>query len=222
MTDAMKKYYPVMLDINNKACVVVGGGLIGYRKTLSLIQYGASVTVISPDLCKEIQDLVNSDKILWINDYYKSDYLKNIFIVFAATNDENVNQKIYNDSKNQNILTNVVDVPELCDFIMPAVMQQGDLTIAVSTNGKSPTLAKKICEDLNRNFDVNYAIFLDILGEMREKVLKNIANQAERASFLKKIVDSDYLEKLKYLSPETVKQEIDTVLEQFGGVEDEK
>jgi len=218
----MKKYYPVMLDIKAKACLVVGGGFISYRKTLSLLQYGASITVISPDLCKEIQDLVDSDKILWIKDYYKSDYLKNIFIVFAATNDENVNQKIYNDSKNKNILVNVVDVPELCDFIMPAVMQQGDLTIAVSTNGKSPTLAKRICEDLSKNFDVNYAVFIDILGEMREKVTTNITSQTKRVYFFKKIVDSDYLDKLKYLPPEKVKQEIDKVFEQFGGDKDEK
>lgn len=219
-TFTAKKYYPVMLDVSGKSCLVVGGGSVGFRKIISLLQYGSLVRVVSPDICEELTKLHNSEQIIWIKDNYKCEYLENIFLVFAAANNSEVNQKIYDDAKNKNIPVNIVDVPELCDFIMPAVFRQGDLTIAVSTNGKSPTLAKKICEDLSKIFGTNYAVFLDILGELREKAFKNIKNSKKRASFFKKIVYSDYLEKLKYSSSEDIKQEIE--LAYHGGQTDEK
>ena len=210
----MKNYYPVMLDINNKACLVIGGGVVSSRKVISLLENGACVSVLSPDICQEILELHNLAKILWIKDHYKINYLDKFFLVFAATNNSEINKKIYTDAKNKNILVNIVDVPELCDFIMPAVFKQGDLSIAVSTNGKSPTLAKKICEDFSKTFDVNYSVFLNILGELRKKVFENISNQEKRTYFFKKIVYSDYLTRLKHESLEEIKQEIELVYRQ--------
>jgi precorrin-2 dehydrogenase/sirohydrochlorin ferrochelatase len=149
----MKKYYPVMLDISNKNCLVVGGGIIGHRKILSLLHYGACVNLVSPDICSQLEELVASGQIKWTKDNYNSTYLENIFLVIAATNNSEINKEIYFDAKNKKILINVVDTPEFCDFISPAVLEHGDLTIAVSTNGKNPPLAKKVRDDLRSIFD---------------------------------------------------------------------
>lgn len=169
-------YYPVCLDIKNKRCVVVGGGKVAFRKVESLLEAGARVIVISPEIIPALQELVHKEsrfveapfvnKITHLPREYKSgDIKKGTFLVIAATDDLQLNAKIADEAKRLNLLINVVDAPKLCNFIVPATLRRGNLTISVSTSGKSPALAKKIKEDLQNIYGAEYE---DLLNSFKE------------------------------------------------------
>ncbi len=165
---AGKKYYPIMLDIENKNCLVIGGGNVALRKIRALLSCGASVSVISGDLCPELRELAKTGQPEWLSNKYNSEFITGIFLVIAATDDPELNKKIYEDCQYRNILINMVDKPELCGFILPAVYQEGDLTVSVSTSGKSPMMAKLIRDELKNNAEM-----LDIIGKIRGKTKQN-------------------------------------------------
>jgi precorrin-2 dehydrogenase / sirohydrochlorin ferrochelatase len=138
-----RKYYPVLLDLQNKPCLVIGGGVVAKRKILSLIQCNAIVKVISEELCEELTLLYKQGSINWLRRNYREGDIENALLVFASTDNQIVNMQICNEAKQKGIRVNVVDIPEEGDFIVPSKLESGDLTIAISTNGKSPALAKK-------------------------------------------------------------------------------
>ncbi|MDP4145577.1 MAG: bifunctional precorrin-2 dehydrogenase/sirohydrochlorin ferrochelatase [Bacillota bacterium] len=212
----MKKYYPIMLDVENKQCFVIGGGKVAYRKTLSLLEYMASVTVISRDVIEEFKELIELKKIKFINDTYSYEYIKGGYLVYASTNSREVNEKIYRDCIKNNKLVNVVDEPDICNFIVPSKLQRGDLTIAVSTNGKSPTLAKKIREDMEESFDFKYEIFLEIMGDIRKIAPEYIKDIHLRNEFYKEIVYSDIINRIDFENKEQIKEEIYRILISYG------
>ena len=168
-------YYPICLDIKNKKCVVVGGGKVAFRKVESLLEAGAKVIVISPEIIPSLQKLergkpLNKNKITCLLQEYKSgDIKKGTFLVIAASDNSQLNAKIADDAKRLNLLINVVDSPKLCNFILPATLRRGSLTISVSTSGKSPALAKKIKEDLQNIYGTEYEVLVDSLGKLRTK-----------------------------------------------------
>ncbi|MEW6680537.1 MAG: bifunctional precorrin-2 dehydrogenase/sirohydrochlorin ferrochelatase [bacterium] len=135
----MRRYYPIFLDIEGKRCVVVGGGKVAKRKIKGLLRAKADVVVISPDLDEELKK-----KVLWIEREYKNGDLNGSFIAIAATNNKEINQMVYNEAENRGGLVNVGDSPNLCRFIVPSIIQKEDFTIAISSGGKNPSLAKKI------------------------------------------------------------------------------
>ncbi|MEW6481496.1 MAG: bifunctional precorrin-2 dehydrogenase/sirohydrochlorin ferrochelatase [bacterium] len=139
MIEERKRYYPIFLDIEGKRCVVVGGGKVAKRKIERLLEARADVVVISPDLEEGLKE-----RVLWIKREYKNGDLEGAFIAIAATNDKQINQMVYNEAEKMGILINVVDKPKLCRFIVPSLIQRDDVTIAISTEGKDPSLAKEI------------------------------------------------------------------------------
>ena len=163
-------YYPVCLDLRRRYCLVVGGGGVGTRKVMGLLSAGARVTVVSPELTPELQALV-PDRIEWRRRHYHSRDLERMFLVFGATNDEEVNRRIHADASGENILCNISDRPEVCNFILPSVVRRGDLILAISTSGKSPAFAKKLRKDLEQQFGEGYATFLQLMGAIRERLL---------------------------------------------------
>jgi precorrin-2 dehydrogenase/sirohydrochlorin ferrochelatase len=165
------KYYPVNLDIQNKACLVVGGGSVGTRKVKTLVKCGAGVTVVSPDMSFELKSMGDHKKIKLKNRVYETKDLQGMFLVIGATGNETVNRKISEDAGRLNMLCNIADVPDACNFILPAFVEQGDLVISVSTSGKSPAFAKKLKTDLEKTFGEEYAIFLELMGAIRKKLL---------------------------------------------------
>jgi len=211
----MKKYYPVMLDIQDKKCLVIGGGSVACRKVISLLSYGAKITVISPNINNEMKKFIESGKIELILKEYNFENIREYCLVFAATGDKLLNKAIYEQAQPYNVLVNVVDDPEICNFIVPAKFEQGDLTVSVSTNGKSPTLAKKICGELKNQFGSNYAVFLNLLGELRLKAAKNINNTDKRTELYKEIIDSDFLERLKNEPEEQIREEISEIYKRY-------
>ncbi len=167
----MMRYYPVNLDITNQQCLVVGGGAVGTRKVKGLLNCGAKVRVVSPENTPEIQRLAKEDLIELHQRNYRSKDIEGVFLVIGATDDETLNRQIHADAGARNILCNIADRPEICNFILPALVQQGDMVIAISTSGKSPAFAKHLKREIQRDYGPEYGRFLDLMGAIRKKLL---------------------------------------------------
>lgn len=187
-------YYPLMLDLTNKNVCIIGGGKVAFSKFKMMLDFNIFPTIVSPSLIPEFQKY--SSKFKFIKDYYNDKYIENMDIVIAATNINSVNQQVLNFCRLNNILINVVDKPDMCDFIVPAYIKRGSLIISISTEGKSPALAKKIKNDIANLYPPQYEQYLDILGDLRQKILNsNIPKQQQKNLIIGLIYKS--LEQLK-------------------------
>lgn len=140
----MNTLYPIFIKLNHKLCIVVGGGEVAYRKVTALLQAEADVVVISPEISPKFENLLQTKQIKYLARGFQSGDLKGAFVVIAATNNTAVNQRIWDEANRLNLLVNVVDVPEFCNFYVPAIIREGDVAVAISTNGKAPYLSKKL------------------------------------------------------------------------------
>ncbi|MBI3744316.1 MAG: bifunctional precorrin-2 dehydrogenase/sirohydrochlorin ferrochelatase [Chloroflexi bacterium] len=168
----MPAYYPAFLDLRGRRCVVIGAGDVAERKVAMLLKAGAKVTVVSPEGTVELASLSKAGKIEWRRRAYQFGDLSGAWLAIAATDDASVNRQIADEAEAGHVLLNVVDKPDLCTFIAPSVVQQGDLTIAISTAGKSPAMARKVREEMERYFPPEYGVLLDIAGEVREMLMR--------------------------------------------------
>ncbi len=193
----MTDYYPIMLDINGKKCLVIGGGEVAERKVLSLLQYGAQVLVISPEVTETLYNLQKQGEIELIERPYKQGDIKNVFLVYVATNEPFVNEACLQEARRENILINVVDQPLMCDFIVPATIKKGDLSVAISTNGKSPMLSRRIREEIEGLLRNTSEEYINVLGDLRKIVLKEIKDPYTRKRIFEKIVYSDLSDSIK-------------------------
>lgn len=205
----MIRTFPLNLNIKDRHCLVVGGGTVAKRKVLSLLDCGAKVYIVSPTLVWELKELVEQVMVEWIDRHYHVSDLQSKFVVISATDNDYINDRVARDCSERDILVNVVDNAELSTFIMPATVRQGDLTIAVSTNGNSPLLAAKLCQQFRKDFGPEYAEFLEILGNLRQEVLANVSNPEQRLAIFASLVESDLLQLLKDKDETKVKERID-------------
>jgi precorrin-2 dehydrogenase/sirohydrochlorin ferrochelatase len=168
----MKKqeFYPMFLKIRGKRCVVVGGGQVARRKVRALLEYGASVEVISPDPCPELIELEGRGEIGILHRQYQPGDLKEALIAIAATDSSDINQQVIKEAQDQAVLVNAADDLENSDFIVPSYLRRGDITISVSTAGRSPALARKIRTRLEKEFGDEYASLVRLIGEVRAEV----------------------------------------------------
>ncbi len=165
------RYYPVNLDILNRKCLVVGGGPVGTRKVMTLLECGAVVTVVSSDVAEELLELAEKKTIELKRRPYESSDIDGMFLVIGATDNEELNRQINKDAEHQNKLCNIADRPEVCNFILPSLVNRGNLVIAISTSGKSPAFARKMRQDLEKEFGEEYDEFLELMGAIRKKAL---------------------------------------------------
>jgi precorrin-2 dehydrogenase / sirohydrochlorin ferrochelatase len=165
------RYYPICLDIKDRLCLVVGGGQVGTRKVRTLLDCGARVTVVSPEGTPELAALADQGRVAWERRDYQSADQAGAFLVIGATDLEALNSRIHQEAEAAGRLCNIADQPERCNFVLPAIIQQGDLMIAVSTSGKSPAFAKHLRRLLEAQFGPEYAIFLDLMGAVRQRLL---------------------------------------------------
>jgi precorrin-2 dehydrogenase/sirohydrochlorin ferrochelatase len=211
----MKKYYPVSLDLTDKRCVIIGGGEVAQRKAERLIACGAQVTVVSPSLTPLLEDRKKANAIEHIDTDYERQALHGAFMVIGATDHDDVNAQISRDALSLGILVNIVDDPDKCNFILPSLVQQGDLSIAVSTGGKSPALAKKIKEDLQQQYGPEYESLLKIMGSLRKKIMaQGHATEANKAVF-EALVRSDMLQAIRDGNLDLVKK----IINDTSGIE---
>lgn len=194
------KPYPVMMNLVGKRVLVVGGGRVATRKVRGLLESGAAVTVVSPELDPELEELAGSGQVEWIQSRFDEsamDIYPDTLLVFGTTDNREVNVRIHKAAMERKIPCNIADVPDLCTFIVPAVITQGDLMIAVSTGGASPALARRIREDLEKRFGPEYAAMTQLLGDIRRQVLKTGSTSDENKKLFMEIVDSGILSALK-------------------------
>ena len=188
------RYYPVYLDIINRNCLVVGGGGVATRKIRTLRACGALVTVISPAVTEEIHALFAQNQITLKLRPYQSKDLDGIFLVIGATDDESLNRAISRDAANAQILCNIADRPEVCNFILPSIVQRGDLVISVSTSGKSPAMAKSIRKTLETQFGPEYGDFLTLMGAIRRKLLAQAHEPEAHKHLFERLINEGLLE----------------------------
>jgi precorrin-2 dehydrogenase/sirohydrochlorin ferrochelatase len=191
------KYYPIFLRVAGRACLVIGGGKVAAHKVESLLDANAAVTVISPELTPKLAALAAANRIMHHRRRYAGGDVKGFFLAYAATNEAAVHAQIATDAETAGVLLNVVDRPQLCTFIVPSVMQRGDLVIATSTGGTSPALAKRIRHDLEDRFGPEYALALQLLGRLRAALVQRCLPAAERQRIFAALVDSPLLEYLR-------------------------
>lgn len=183
-------YYPAFINLREKQCVVVGGGKVAERKVLALIRSGAEVKVISPAITGILEKCKQEGRIRQIKRNYKKGDLKDAFLVIAATSDKMLNRRVSDEAP---FLVNVVDMPEIANFIVPSVISRGALTIAISTSGKSPAAARAIRKEIELQYGSDFSLFLDFLGDVRKNAMKKISDKKTRERFLKDIASQKIL-----------------------------
>ena len=188
------RYYPIHLDIKNRNCLVVGGGAVGTRKVNTLLECSARVSVVSPEPSQQLTKMAAAGSIVLKQRAYRSADLKDTFLVIGATDDENLNQQISSDAALSNILCNIADRPEACNFILPSIVRRGDLVITISTSGQSPALAKKLRQNLEIQFGQEYAQFLLLMGAIRKKLLSQTHEPEAHKSLFNKLIDSNLIQ----------------------------
>lgn len=188
----MNSNYPIMLRLEGKKVVVVGGGKVAERKVTGLLGTGSCIIVISPNATDELRGLANSGKIEWLEKSFSKQDIEGAFLIFAATNDKALNQSIKMASSEQQLVT-IADDPEGSDFHVPSHIQRGRLSIAVSTGGASPTLAGKIREQLEHQFDERFEDYLEFLFSARQRILNEVKDSSRKGKILTAITSEKFL-----------------------------
>ncbi len=188
------KYYPVFLNLKGKNVVVIGGGRVAERKARMLIKAGASVRIISPSLTHNLKKLHEAGKLTYIKRTYKKGDLRKAFLVIAATSSQQINTKIANDAE---FLINVIDMPSEGNFIAPSVVNRGPLTIAISTEGASPAIAKALRMEMEQLYGAEFARYLKFTEVIRQRAIKKITDNKKRERFLKSLASAEKLRSLR-------------------------
>jgi siroheme synthase-like protein len=185
-------FYIACLKLTGRRCAVVGGGDVGLEKVEGLLACEGDVTLIAPDAIPPLQELAREGSIRWEQrEYAGPDDLEGVFIAIAATNDTDVNIRVYEDAERRAMLVNVVDVPPLCNFILPAIVRTGPLAIAISTAGASPALAKRIKSEIAATYGEPYARLAELLNEARGWAKSTLPTYQDRKVFFESIVNGD-------------------------------
>lgn len=170
-------YFPFFIDIKDKPFLVVGGGNVALRKVRKLLPFEPKITLCAPEICEEILDI---DGIIIKRRKFEERDLEGVFAVISATSDEQLNSRIYEICKEKNILVNTVDVPDKCGFIFPALVKKNDISVGVSTGGKSPLYAKYLRKKLDRLITEEDVNAIEFLGEIRPRIKAEIADEEKR------------------------------------------
>jgi len=189
----MTTYYPIYLELRNQPCIVIGGGKIAEGKVEGLLATGATVTIVSPDLTSHLHTLVEQNQVAHIARTYQQGDLTGAFMVICATDQTEINHQVWQEALANQQLVNVVDDTPRCNFIAPAILRKGDLNIAISTGGKAPALAVRLKERLQKEIGPQYERFLELSGQLREPLTRNIPDFETRKKLWYELVDSDVL-----------------------------
>jgi precorrin-2 dehydrogenase len=184
-------FYIACLRLSGRRCVVVGGGEVGLEKVEGLLACDGRVVLVAPDAVPELEALAAEGSIGWERREYAREDLEGTFVVIAATGDTDVNIRVYEDAERRAMLVNVVDVPPLCNFILPAIVRTGPLAIAISTAGASPALAKRIKAEIAATYGEPYARLAVLLNDARGWAKGTLPTYQDRKAFFEGIVNGD-------------------------------
>jgi precorrin-2 dehydrogenase / sirohydrochlorin ferrochelatase len=184
-------FYIACLKLSGRRCVVVGGGEIGLEKVEGLLACGGDVVLIAPEAVPALEELAREGSISWERREYRPEDLEGTFMVIASTDDTDVNIGVYDDAERRAMLVNVVDVPPLCNFILPAIVRTGPLAIAISTAGASPALAKRMKAEVSELFGEEYAQLAVLLNDVRGWAKGTLPTYQDRKAFFEGIVNGE-------------------------------
>lgn len=186
----MSHYYPIFMNLQNQRVLVVGGGTVAWRKVQTLLEHEAIVQVVSPRVIPELEHMIDEHRCLWVPKEYSSKDMQDVILVFACTEKDEVNTQVTVDAQALHIPINVVDDPEKCTFIVPSIMERGDLSIAVSTGGNSPIVARQIRAELEEIYGEEMAEYLAMLGRWRPRVKQGM-EPVKRRAFWDRVTDGE-------------------------------
>jgi precorrin-2 dehydrogenase/sirohydrochlorin ferrochelatase len=189
--------FPMFMKLEGRSCLVVGAGTVGEPKINSLVTAGASVRVVAFHATAAVVEWARAGAITWEARAFNSADLDGTFLVIAATNRSEVNAAIFHQARQRNILCNVVDDPEHCDFYYPAVVRRGDLQLAISTNGQSPALAQRIRRELEMQFGPEYGAWLEELGRARQQLFAGKMDPEQRRRLLHELASHEAFKKVE-------------------------
>jgi siroheme synthase-like protein len=210
------RYYPIYLDLKDRAVLVVGGGAIAEGKAQQLVEAGAVVRLVSPTLTPLLSGLVARGVIEYVPGRFKKDDLKDVFLVISATDDQAVNQDVARLAGELGLLCNVVDQPSLCNFIMPALVKRGELQISVSTGGGSPSLTQRVKREVAALIGEEYGELLKISKEMRADAKQRIPDFGRRRKVLHEFVESNAIDLIRAGRVEDARKLARSLLEEEG------
>lgn len=190
----MTSLFPMFVKLEGKQCVVIGAGKVGEPKINGLLETGAHIRVVALDASPAVREWALSGRIELDLRAFTSDDLQGAFLVVVATASRSLNELIYREAQRLGILCNVVDVPDLCDFFYPSIVRRGDLQIAVSTAGQSPSLAQKIRQQLEKQFGPAYAAWVAKLGETRKLILASDLDKERKLDLLHSLASREAVE----------------------------
>ncbi len=189
----MTSLFPMFLKLADRECLVVGAGRIGEAKISGLLDTGARIRVVAIEACDRVRELARARKIHLESRAFSVADLDNVFLAVVATPSRGLNEKVYHEAQRRGVLCNVVDVPDLCDFFYPAVVRRGDLQIAISTAGRSPSLAQKIRQQLEKQYDTGYAAWVAELGATRKLILASDLDKERKLNLLHSLASREEL-----------------------------
>jgi len=206
------KTYPMFTVLEGKECLVVGGGAVGERKVADLLAAGAKVTVVSPTITPGLAKRAARGEIRCLAEDFAPRHLMGMALVLGATDDPRVNAQVSAAAQDLGIWVNIADAPELCTFIVPARVSRGDLTVAVSTGGASPALARKLREEMEGRFGREYGPYLALLKRVRERLLAVRRGHRDNPARFRRLVDSPLLEALARRNREQTRRLLTDIL----------
>jgi precorrin-2 dehydrogenase/sirohydrochlorin ferrochelatase len=186
--------FPMFFKLSGRRCLVVGAGKVGEPKIAGLMESGAEISVVSLTASDKVKEWAQAGKISLELRAFSSNDLDHIFLVVVATDHRALNERIYHEARARGVLCNVVDVPDLCDFFYPSIVRRGDLQIAVSTSGQSPSLAQKIRQQLEKQFGPGYAAWVAELGETRKLILASDLEKERKLELLHSLASREAVE----------------------------
>lgn len=192
----MSQYYPIFIDLKALPVLVVGGGNVALRKVQTLLNHGSLVRIVSPRLVPELQELIDETTCVWVPKEYSTEDIQDAMLIYSCTEIEEVNAQVSRDAKSHYRLVNVVDDPEKCSFIVPSIMEQGDLKIAVSTGGSSPIVARQVRAELEDLYGPEMAEYLSLLKSWRNKAKSDLPLD-KRSVFWERATDGEVRELIK-------------------------
>jgi precorrin-2 dehydrogenase / sirohydrochlorin ferrochelatase len=185
------RLYMACLVLDGRPCLVVGGGAVGLEKVEGLLACGAKVTLVAPDAVRELGSYADEGSISWERREYRSSDLDGKLLAIAATSITDLNIAVHDDAERRPMLVNVVDVPPLCNFILPAIVRSGALAIAISTSGASPALAKRMKREIAHEFGEPYARLAILLNDVRGWAKDTLPTYQDRKEFFESIVNGE-------------------------------
>ncbi|WP_035571163.1 precorrin-2 dehydrogenase/sirohydrochlorin ferrochelatase family protein [Halonatronum saccharophilum] len=188
------EFYPINLRLEDKKVLVVGGGKVAYRKLKRLVKVRARVTVVGPQIIKEVEDLIKEAKVEYHNRSFFDCDIHGYFLIIAATDNKEVNARIGELADQKGILVNIVDDKELSNFTLPSVVNRGDLLLTISTGGNLPALSKKLRIALEKEFGEEYGEYLKLMGDVRELVKEQVDDEGKRRDIFKRLAKLEMVE----------------------------